>query len=184
MQPWYNSRKAAQIAAYFAMREGGRIAVLKTVKLIYLAERLFMDRYDAAMLRDQLVSMDHGPVNSITLNQINGLENERADWSEFVKDRDRHDISAVKDNLRPEDLDQLSRAEIQVLDDTWGEFGHMGKYQIRDYTHDHCPEWQDPNGSSNPIPYSRVFEVLGKADPEELERRILAERQIDTLLAC
>ena len=50
-----------------------------------------------------------------------------------------------------------------VLAAIWAKFGHMTKYQIRDYTHDsrNCPEWRDPKGSSYPIHYKTIFEALG-----------------------
>ena len=178
---WYNSRKAAQIAAYFAMREGGNIAVLKAVKLIYLSDRRFMSAYDSSMLRDQLVSMEHGPVNSITLNQINGLTDDRAQWAEFVTDREDHRYSVANPDLGVDDLDELSRAELKTLGETWAEFGHMDQWAIRDYTHDHCPEWEDPNFSSQPIPYSRLFKFLGKPEPDELEKQVLRERTLESI---
>ncbi|TPI15761.1 DUF4065 domain-containing protein [Mesorhizobium sp. B4-1-3] len=181
MQPWYNSRKAAQIAAFFAIREGGRIPVLKAVKLIYLSERRFMSDFDSSMLRDQLVSMEHGPVNSITLNQINGLTDDQASWKEFVTDREDHCFSVRSSDLSIAHLDELSRAELRTLENTWAEFGHMDQWQIRDYTHDNCPEWEDPDFSSQPIPYSRVFKFLGKPDPEELEKKVIRERTLDSI---
>lgn len=182
MQPWYNSRKAAQIAAFFAMREGGSIHVLKVVKLIYLAERAFMASYESSMLKDQLVSMEHGPVNSITLNRINGSGDDGGKWAEFVSDRANHKVGVANPDLIESELDELSRAELRTLEETWTEFGHLNQWQIRDYTHDNCPEWEDPDFSSQPIPYSRIFKFLGKTDPEELEKRVLRERKVDSLL--
>lgn len=72
-------------------------------------------------------------------------------------------------------LDELSRADRQVLDETWRDFGHMSQWDIRDYTHKHCPEWEDPLGSSNPIPYERVFKFLGKTDAAELAEAVRQE---------
>src|SRR6266480_1606796 len=46
MRPWFNVRKAAQMAAFFAKQEGGTINVLKLVKLVYLANRAAMEKYD------------------------------------------------------------------------------------------------------------------------------------------
>src|SRR6478672_1543419 len=36
--PGYNVRKAAQVTAFFAKKEGGAIEVLKVAKLLYLAD--------------------------------------------------------------------------------------------------------------------------------------------------
>src|SRR5713101_1329927 len=85
MKPWFNVRKAAQVVAFFAQKQGGSINVLKLVKLIYLANRLAMERFVFPLLNDNLVSMDHGPVNSLTFDYINGYH-DRAAWKEFVTD--------------------------------------------------------------------------------------------------
>lgn len=62
----------------------------------------------------------------------------------------------------------------------------MGKYEIRDYTHDHCPEWTDPNGSSSPIPYEKVFRALGQSKDvaARLSARIEDERSLDKTFAA
>ena len=176
--PWFNVRKAAQVAAFFALRSGGEINVLKLTKLIYLADRQFMQAYDTTILSDKLVSMPHGPVNSMTLNYMSGLVvNE--DWQTYITDRAGHMVALANPDLRLNDLRELSRAELQTLENTWKQFGHYDRFQLRDYTHQHCPEWEDPHGSSNPIPYSRLFKYLGKVDhAEELEDRVMSERQV------
>lgn len=177
---WFNARKAAQVVAFFADKEGGKINVLKLAKLVYLADRAFMAEYDSPILHDQLVSMEHGPVNSITLNLINGLV-ESADWDAFVTDRERHDVGAAR-AIEPGILDELSEAELEVLNAVWARFGHMDPYAIRDYTHEYCPEWEDPEGSSAPIPYERVFKFLEKPDVRALARDVQAARGIRHIL--
>jgi uncharacterized phage-associated protein len=159
----YKPRRAAQVAAYFAERAGGRINVLKLAKLLYLAEREHLAQFDEPMLYDRLVSMDHGPVTSMTLNYISGYL-ESADWSEFLTDRDNHEVAAARSGLAFEQYDQLSKADKAILDSLWEKFGHMDRFELRDFTHDHCPEWEDPRGSSEPIPYERVLKYLGKKE--------------------
>lgn len=181
MADWYNSRKAAQIAAFFAAQQGGSINILKLVKLIYLSEREFLRRYDSAMLNDNLVSMDNGPVNSRTLDKINGFVRDDG-WSEFVTDRANHNIGLAREGIRSDDLDELSRAEIGTLNAIWREFGHLNQWQLVDYTHENCPEWEDPHGSSTPIPYERLFKAVGKNKPTELDRKIKTERKLSSLL--
>lgn len=182
MSTWFNVRKAAQVAAFFAIQERGEINILKLIKLIYMADRKFMERYDVPILHDQLVSMPHGPVNSLTYDYASGTE-EDDEWDEFLVDRARHMIGIARPELCEADLDELSRAELGVLSEVWRELGHMDRYQIRDHTHDVCREWENPHGSSHPIPYSRVFKYLGKQNSRELEDRILSERQVAANLA-
>ncbi len=184
MTPWFNVRKAAQVTAFFAKQEGGRINVLKAVKLIYLADRLFMQKYDCPILNDKLVSMPHGPVNSLTYNYIAGGEVDEENWDRYLTDRERHDIGLTDDNLTEDALDELSDAEIEALHEIWQAYGHMDRFELRDYTHKHCPEWVDPNGSSCPIHYELVFKFLGKAEhSSELASRVEVDRYIDELFA-
>lgn len=181
--PGYNIRKAAQVTAFFAKKEGGSINVLKLAKLLYLADREFMSRYDFPILFDQLVSMPHGPVTSMTLNYINGMEEERDHWEDFVVDRAGYAVGIARPEMSIDDLDELSDAEIHVLEATWDQFGHMAPWQIRNYTHENCPEWEDPHGSSAPIPYERVLKFLRKERSAEIAEEIESQRSLDKFLA-
>lgn len=177
MAPWFNSRKAAQIVAFFAREQGGNINVLKLMKLVYIADRRNMEKYDFSISGDVFFSMDHGPVNSITRDLIQGTEDNRAGWDDFVSDRAGYDVGLTRP-VTDSDLDELSRAELQTLHEVWAQFGHMGKWEIRDWTHENCPEWEDPKGGSTPIPYGRVFKFLNKNNAEELEKQAFAERAL------
>jgi uncharacterized phage-associated protein len=178
----YDIPKAAQAVAYFALKSGGSINVLKLSKLMYLAERESMKRYDSPMFYDELFSMPDGPVASITLNFING-DNEEAAWSQFVLPRSGFDISAVK-NVSPEMMDSLSAADLEILDDLWKQFGDFDRYKLRDWTHvkENIPEWKDPNGSSYSIQHKDVFAYLGK-DGASLQKDVEEYRQLSRSLA-
>jgi len=65
----FQSRKAAQIAASFAIKSGGRIEKLKLIKLIYLSERQFASDHDRPMLYDEFYSLKDGPICSSSLNE-------------------------------------------------------------------------------------------------------------------
>ncbi len=174
----YNVRKAAQVTAYFAHVQGGSINVLKLVKLIYLADRAFLARYDLPMLFDNLVSMDHGPVNSRTLNYINGGGQDKEPWSSLISGRANYEVGLTAP-VEVDALDELSDAEVEVLEETWAQFGSYYKYDLRDYTHKNCPEWEDPDGSSNPIPYERLLKFLGKEKAREISEQIDNIRYLD-----
>lgn len=181
--PWFNVRKAAQVAAYFAMRQGKRISILKLVKLVYLADRQSMREFGHPILDDKFVSMPHGPVNSYTYNYINGMFGECPEWSEFVGSRFGNNIGAVG-QIDVDDLDELSDADLSALKQVWEDFGGMSPWELRQWTHDNCPEWEDPEGGSEPIPHSRIFKFLGHNDGEELADDIQQKRSIDEIFAA
>jgi len=79
-------------------------------------------------------------------------------------------------------LNELSRAELKTLHEVWEQFGRMNQYEIRDWTHENCPEWEDPHGSSNPIPYVRVFKYLHKPNADALAEQADTERALRTAL--
>lgn len=159
----FNEQKAAQIAAWFLAQAGGAMPHLKLMKLMYLADREAMLEHGFPMTGDHFVSMPHGPVLSNTLSHMNDEAPTSPDgWDSWIGDKANHEVALVR-NASAEDLDYLSRADLGVLAAIWAKFGHMTKYQIRDYTHDsrNCPEWRDPKGSSYPIHYKTIFEALG-----------------------
>jgi uncharacterized phage-associated protein len=169
MASWFNSRKAAQVAAFFCQKQGDAIYVLKLVKLIYLADREFMAECGFTITNDLHVSMDHGPVNSCTLNLIDG-NTEADDWSDLISDRAQYQVGLARP-LTEDDTDELSDAEVDALGRVWDRFGHMGRYDIRDWTHKNCPEWENPHGSSTAIPVQRTLQYLGVENPELYAKR-------------
>ena len=40
---------------------------------------------------------------------------------------------------------------MKILDRILKKIGGMSRCEMQDYTHDHCKEWQNPDGSSFPI---------------------------------
>lgn len=180
----YNERKTAQMAAYLLDRGGERMAHLKLMKLLYLADREAMTRIGFPISGDRFVSMDHGPVLSMTLNLMDGDVEPLTDgWADWISDKENNELSLRRPANR-EALDELSDAEIEVLEHVWNQFGQMGKWEIRDYTHT-LPEWRDPDGSSLPIEYKEVFRAIGyqEQDANELGAEIEAQRRVDRFFA-
>lgn len=176
---WFKTRKAAQVAAFFAATSGGRINVLKAVKLIYLADRLSMERRDAPITNDQYVSMDFGPVNSCTYNYMKGMAPSRQDqWHEFIGVRRGNDLPLSREVSIPDDLDELSRSEIRILEEIWDKFQDIDRFDLAEWTHRFCPEWVNPHGSSIPIEYATIFKKLGKDGPIELAEELQSERRL------
>lgn len=175
---WFLTRKAAQVTAFFALRAGGTINILKATKLLYLADRLSMERRDFPITNDTYVSMKFGPVNSYTYSYMNGVAPTRQeDWHEFISPR-HHDNLPLSQQIEVSDLDELSRGDLKVLEDTWEKFKDIDRFELAEWTHDFCPEWKDPAGSSIPIELARIFQVLEKNDPIDLAEDLQNERRM------
>ncbi|MBS1942228.1 MAG: SocA family protein, partial [Bacteroidetes bacterium] len=134
-QNMFNERKVAQMAAFLLSKQDGRMPHLKLMKLLYLAERESLNHDAIPMSGDRLVSMEHGPVLSHTLNHMDGdIESSPDGWGEYISSKENYELSLKKAVTRRE-LEELSDADIAILDRLWGKFGHMSKWQIRDWTH-------------------------------------------------
>lgn len=164
----YNPAKAAQIIAYLALKTEERaLNILKAIKLVYIADREMLRQHGIPMLDEPRVSMRHGPVNSFTYDNAKG-EVEAPEWSEVLEDRANH-LIGVRPGLVADDMDELSDAEIEVLDAIWGEFAKSDQWSLVKWTHDsaNVPEWEDPGQSSSPIPLERVLRAVGIPDSAE-----------------
>ncbi|MBI6628349.1 Panacea domain-containing protein [Pontibaca salina] len=176
----YNARKAAQTIAFFVMKNGALpLAVIKAVKLVYLADRESISRFGFPIQDEDRVSMKHGPVNSDTYSMINGeCDPANTGWSLYLRDREDNKISLARPDLTEDDLDELSEADIEALNATWDRFGHMGKWQLRDWTHvqANIPEWENPGSSSWVIPLERI---MGHLNIPNVEEQVATVRDFD-----
>ena len=137
------------------------IEKLKLIKLIYLAERKYLESYHYPMLFDEFYSLPHGPICSSTLNGIDGVIHELL-WSEYIL-RDGNVVVAVH-SVNRNDLDEVSDAEMSVISEIWKAFSGMTASQVRNYTHENCAEYTETNRARVPILYQHIFEALGEED--------------------
>ncbi|MBY6151702.1 SocA family protein [Vannielia litorea] len=179
----YDPLKAAQTIAFFAIQQGNDIDVLKAVKLVYLADRESLRRRGHPIQSEARVSMPHGPVNSTTLNYLNGAFRDDGGWSGVLSDRANHRVGLANPEINQDQLDRLSTGDIAVLETVWAEFGGMSGFELVDWTHSNIVEWQDPQGSSRPIPLDRMMAAVGLERPIERAREIESLDQASRLLA-
>jgi uncharacterized phage-associated protein len=130
----FRSRQAAQIAGFFARRNGFRIEKLKLIKLIYLTERESIETRGRPMIYDEYYSLKDGPICTNTLDGIN-LRLDKPIWQNY-KDKDRGNHIRAKRQAEG-DLDELSESDRIILDAVWLKFGYMSASEIRNWTHLH-----------------------------------------------
>ena len=179
----YSERRVAQMAAFMLIRRGGQMSHLKLMKLLYLADREAVKRYGRSISEDNIVAMPHGPVLSRTLDHIDGnCHSITGGWEHWISAKADHEVS-LRGNPEIDDLDELSSADLEILDAVWQQFGSMTRWQIRDWTHSNCPEWQDPEGSANPITKEDLYKALGYSTEAitELQADFDDHRHIDAV---
>ncbi len=181
----FSNRKAAHIAAYFINRAGTEMYHLLLMKLIYIADRTYLERKGYAITGDNYCSMDNGPVLSKTYNLMNGrtADISHDGWNSWLSTTQNHKIRLLKEIDTEDSFDELSRAEMKVLDETYDQYGTRDRWELCNETHD-FGEWQNPNGSSIPIQMEDIFIAQGR-DREiakELTANLVAMHHIDELL--
>lgn len=182
----FSEEKVAQMAAYLLSKDSGRMAYLKLIKLLYLCDRQSMDTYGDSISGDRFVAMKHGPVLSQTYDLVKNGGEEESGWNHWIRGSENYEVSLKPQKISIVDLDELSEADIEILDCVMAKFGHMSKYQIRDYTHDHCSEWQDPGCTSVAITPYATFTALGRTtdDATMLQERIFEREHLDWALSA
>ena len=142
--------------------------IMKLMKLIYLLDRLSLDRRGIPVAGGDYLSMRNGPVTSEMLDLINcgRLEGDLdTRWEQCVSDRRDHEIQLEKMPKR----EHLSDAEIVLLDEIWAEHGNKDQWQLVEWCHAHCAEWTPITRGFAPIAVERIGMALGKA-PEQIRR--------------
>jgi uncharacterized phage-associated protein len=176
----YDVRKAAQVVAFLIQEQGGTADMIKTIKLAYLSDRRFLDLYGRPLLNDDLYCLDHGPIDSTTLDYIKGsISNgkKRSVWAEYVTpvDPTTYQFSIAKNDIY---FGELSEAEEQVLRDVVKEFKNMKPFELVDWIHENCREWVNPRGTSTYLSYAEVFKALGKDHPSKRVKYVEKVRRL------
>ena len=133
----FNIGKATEAGCLFLERGGGRMNIMKLAKLMYLLDRLSLDRRGVPVAGGDYLSMRNGPVTSELLDLINagrlfGEPDQR--WEQCVTDWGDHDITLEQVPAR----DHLSDVEAALLDEIWREHGTKDLWQLVDWCHAHC----------------------------------------------
>ncbi len=154
----------------FIARSGGRINVMKLVKLIYLLDRLSIQRRGVPVVGGVYFSMRNGPVTSELLDLVNAGElagESGSRWDELISDRKDHEI-AMRPSVQPE-REHLSDSEIALIDEINAEHGGKDQWQLRDWCHERCGEWTPLQNGRERISIREMAVNVGR-NPEEAAR--------------
>lgn len=97
-----NRKKQENTILFFANKNGGQINRLKLIKLIWLSDRLHLNRYGRLILNDKYMALPHGPAASNTLN----LSQNRTDSYDVA----RHNILSKGRSTKDSFQNQISKS--------------------------------------------------------------------------
>ncbi len=162
----FNSTKSAQAAAVLLKRNNGSMDKYLFIKMLYIADRESLKKWNEPITGDLPVSMELGPVLSIIYNLTKGESIEhRPFWSPFVSDADKQ-TNQICIKGEP-GRDHLSNNELALLDSVYEKFKNYTWKQMKDYCHA-FEEYEDVGKSSKVIPFDKILSAVGKT-PEEIQ---------------
>jgi uncharacterized phage-associated protein len=177
----FHPEKAVAAAAVLLKLHGQPMKYLGLLKMLYIADRLALERLEQPITGDHYVSMKFGPVLSGVYDLIKGKPVNHALplWSKFISPRNENHVALLND---PGNAD-LCEAEEEIIQQVYQEFGHLDPFQVAEWTHD-LPEWQDPHGSAIPIAVEDILKNLGKSAEAigEIEQEVVREAYLDEVL--
>lgn len=138
----FNYKKATQSLNFFSIKEGGTINKMKSIKLVWLADRLHLRTHARTITGDSYFAMKNGPVPSSTRdileqNDIALSDDELQYSAQFISITDKFTFSS-KENI---DTNVFSQTDLEALDAISNLYGKYTKYKLRDLSHE-FPEWK------------------------------------------
>jgi uncharacterized phage-associated protein len=173
--------KAIQASAVLLKTERShRMSRLRLLKLLYIADRESLQERARDITGDRPVAMDHGPVLTATYDLIKGRDFLSPEWNKYF-DNDGRDILLSADP----GVDELSRAEIDKLQEVAQRFAERNDWDVAEYTHE-FEEWKrnkPARGSQKTIPLDDVFAATGlTAVKNQLLAEAAGEAAVERLL--
>jgi len=179
----FEPEKAVQAAAMLLkLHDRKPMNYLGLLKMLYIADRMALERMDWPITGDRSVSMNYGPVLSSVYDLIKGqpVDNALPIWSKFISSPDSNFQLELLDDPGKGDLCQ---AEEEILQEVYQTFGHLNPFDVAEWTHT-LPEWQNPNGSATPIEVEEILRSVGKSEEEieQIYEIVIREAYLDEVL--
>ena len=160
-----NFIKLVQIVNYILAKYDYRLNYMKLIKLIYIADRVCLDRYCFAISGDTYRSMKNGPVLENLYNCIkNNNSQYQKEWNKFF-DKDGYDLIA---KTKSDYYGETSKAEREIIDDIDEKYHNKDEWYLVDEVHK-FPEWNkeaETNNTSTVIEKADILKSLGRTDSE------------------
>ena len=177
----FHPEKAVEAAATLLKLHGKPMKHLGLLKMLYIADRVALQRIEQPITGDHYVSMDYGPVLSGVYDLIKGqpVDDALSLWSKFISPCNENFVFLTADPGN----DDLCEEEEEIIQEVYTSFGHLNPFDVAEWTHD-LQEWKDPHGSAIPISVEDILKNVGKTNEEiqEIQREAIRESYLDKAL--
>lgn len=142
-------KKIENIILYFANRANNNtIDRLKLMKLIWLSDRLHLNKYGRLIIKDRYKALPNGPIASTALDMSNYSIPEAYDVEGFN----------IKAKVNYEE-DYFSKSDIKVMNYIWEKYGGMDTFELRDFSH-LFPEWLRYEKELNTETFPNSYDIV------------------------
>lgn len=178
-----NFKKLVQIVNYVLKKYDNRLNYTKLIKILYIADRECLSRWDFAISEDSYASMDQGVVLSGLYDFIRGRisDSRQIEWQNYFY-KEGYDLVAKIGN--EPSCDELSDIEKDIIDEV------DSKYHSNDWTYlvdevvHKFPEWvevkEQVKETSLPLKKEKILSVLGRKE-EEIKKIIALENNCSSI---
>lgn len=179
----FNPKKSVQAGAFLLNCNGGDMDKYLWIKMLYLADRESLARWEEPITGDSPASMPYGPILSTIYDLTKGdCPDLREHWDKFISDADvETNRIFLKENPG---TDELSKAELGILESVFNKYRNYTWNQMKDFCHE-LPEYEDVGRGSKRISFERILSALGRNETEiqEVETRHVGIRVAEMLLS-
>lgn len=185
MDACFDQRKATQMAALFLNYAGGRMEYIRLIKLLYIADREALRKWQYPLTGDSYYSLRHGPIVSNIYDLITEDPNFSTPtfWSTYVKTCG-YNVSLESDPS----TGTLAPAEGHLISEIHNKYKSVNTWDLVKMTHDQkkFPEWTDPGVGRIPITYENILRAVGLNEEDANERAAEIEdiNYFHSVLSC
>lgn len=160
----YDIEKTIAAVAFLMQQENGRLDMFLSNKMLYLADKAAYVAWGKTITGDRFMSLPKGPVLSKTYNLFKGIgaAKDLKEWNSYFSETVNNSIRL----LRPANVGKLSEEEMEILEKARQEVNSCAPWDVADWLHQTCPEWNDPHGSSRPIDPTVILTNAGRTADE------------------
>ncbi len=179
----FNPAKTTEAASLLLSLNDGVMKYMSLIKLMYMSDRRALDLLDAPITGDVYVSMNRGSVLSRVLDFINHGQDDSIDnpWFQYISAPENYSIRLL---AMPE-FGELSKAEKDIINDVYHEYGKLDCFYLANLTHKIFPEWKNPYNSAIKIEPEEILRALGKSNEriQVIRRQLEEQNYLDLLLS-